>query len=62
MHSAGKRAPSCWKCEARRFLSFRAAAQAALGDPFTVAGTAFKVELAERTIVRILHTVSGIRS
>jgi xanthine dehydrogenase YagS FAD-binding subunit len=42
--------------------TFRAAAQAALGDPFTVAGTAFKVELAERTIVRILHTVSGVRS
>ncbi len=42
--------------------TFRAAAQAALGDPFTVAGTAFKVELAERTIVRILHTVAGVGS
>src|SRR4051794_26250790 len=42
--------------------TFRAAAQSALGDPFTVAGTAFKVELAERTIVRILQTVSGVRS
>src|SRR4051794_29641095 len=42
--------------------TFRAAARAALGDPFTVAGTAFKVELAERTIVRILRTVSGARS
>ena len=42
--------------------TFRAAAQAALGDPFTVAGTAFKVELAQRTIIRILHTVSGVRS
>jgi CO/xanthine dehydrogenase FAD-binding subunit len=42
--------------------TFRAAAHAALGDPFTVAGTVFKVELAERTIVRILHTVSGVRS
>jgi xanthine dehydrogenase YagS FAD-binding subunit len=42
--------------------TFRAAAHAALGDPFTVAGTAFKVELAERTIVRILNTVSGVRS
>jgi CO/xanthine dehydrogenase FAD-binding subunit len=41
--------------------TFRAAARAAIGDPFTVAGTAFKVELAERTIVRILHTVSGVR-
>jgi xanthine dehydrogenase YagS FAD-binding subunit len=39
--------------------TFRAAAQAALRDPFTVAGTAFKVELAQRTIIRILHTVSG---
>jgi xanthine dehydrogenase YagS FAD-binding subunit len=42
--------------------TFRAAAQAALGAPFTVAGTAFKVELAKRTIVRILHDVSGVRS
>jgi CO/xanthine dehydrogenase FAD-binding subunit len=42
--------------------TFQAAAQAALGDPFTVAGTAFKVELAERTIIRVLHTVSGVRS
>ena len=41
--------------------TFRAAARAALRNPFTVAGTAFKVELAERTIVRILHTVSGGR-
>jgi xanthine dehydrogenase YagS FAD-binding subunit len=40
--------------------TFRAAAQAALADPFTVAGTAFKVKLAERTIVRILHAVSGV--
>jgi CO/xanthine dehydrogenase FAD-binding subunit len=42
--------------------TFRAAAQAALRDPFTVSGTAFKVELAQRTIIRILHTVSGARS
>jgi xanthine dehydrogenase YagS FAD-binding subunit len=42
--------------------TFRAAAQAALGDPFTVARTAFKVELAKRTIVRILQTVSGVQS
>jgi xanthine dehydrogenase YagS FAD-binding subunit len=42
--------------------TFRAAAQAALGDPFTVAGTAFKVELAQRTIIRILHTVSEVRA
>jgi xanthine dehydrogenase YagS FAD-binding subunit len=39
--------------------TFRTAAQAALRDPFTVSGTAFKVELAQRIIVRILHTVSG---
>ena len=42
--------------------TFRAAAQVALRDPFTVPGTAFKVELAQRTIIRILHTVSGARS
>ena len=42
--------------------TFRAAAQAALRDPFTVSGTAFKVELAQRTIIRILHTVSGAPS
>jgi CO/xanthine dehydrogenase FAD-binding subunit len=42
--------------------TFRAAAQLALRDPFTVPGTAFKVELARRTIIRILHTVSGARS
>jgi CO/xanthine dehydrogenase FAD-binding subunit len=42
--------------------TFRTAAEAALGDPFTVAGTAFKVELAQRTIVRILQDVSGVRS
>ena len=41
--------------------TFRAAAQAAIRHPFTVPGTAFKVELAKRTIVRILHTVSGVR-
>jgi CO/xanthine dehydrogenase FAD-binding subunit len=42
--------------------TFRAAAEAAIRDPFTVPGTAFKVELAKRTIVRILQTVSGVRS
>jgi xanthine dehydrogenase YagS FAD-binding subunit len=42
--------------------TFRAAAQAALRDPFTVSGTAFKVGLARRTIIRILHTVSGAPS
>jgi len=40
--------------------TFRAAAEAAVQDPFTVPGTAFKVELAKRTIVRILQTVSGV--
>jgi CO/xanthine dehydrogenase FAD-binding subunit len=40
--------------------TFRAAAQAALRAPFTVPGTAFKVELAKRTIVRALQTVSGV--
>jgi xanthine dehydrogenase YagS FAD-binding subunit len=38
---------------------FRSAAEAAIQDPFTVPGTAFKVELAKRTIVRILQTISG---
>jgi CO/xanthine dehydrogenase FAD-binding subunit len=42
--------------------TFRAAAQAALRDPFTVAGTAFKIELAQRTIVRILQEASGVQS
>jgi CO/xanthine dehydrogenase FAD-binding subunit len=42
--------------------TFRAAAQVALRDPFTVPGTAFKVELARRTIIRILRTVSGAPS
>jgi CO/xanthine dehydrogenase FAD-binding subunit len=42
--------------------TFRAAAEAALRDPFTVPGTAFKVELAKRTIVRILQTISGVQS
>jgi CO/xanthine dehydrogenase FAD-binding subunit len=39
--------------------TFRAAADAAIRDPFTVAGTAFKVELAKRTLVRMLGTVAG---
>jgi len=37
---------------------FRAAADAAVHDPFTVPGTAFKVELAKHTLVRILETVT----
>jgi CO/xanthine dehydrogenase FAD-binding subunit len=39
--------------------TFRAAAEAAIQDQFTVPGTAFKLELAKRTIVRILRTISG---
>jgi CO/xanthine dehydrogenase FAD-binding subunit len=41
--------------------TFRAAADAAIEEPFTVPGTAFKVELAKRTVVRILQSVSGAR-
>ena len=41
---------------------FQEAAEAAITDPFTVPGTAFKVELAKRTLVRILQTVSGASS
>jgi CO/xanthine dehydrogenase FAD-binding subunit len=41
--------------------TFRSAAEAAIQDPFTVPGTAFKVELAKRTIARILQTISGIQ-
>jgi CO/xanthine dehydrogenase FAD-binding subunit len=37
---------------------FRAAAEAAVHGAFTVPGTAFKVELAQRTIVRVLETLS----
>jgi CO/xanthine dehydrogenase FAD-binding subunit len=40
--------------------AFRSAADAEVVDTFTVAGTAFKVELAKRTLVRQLHTVSGL--
>jgi CO/xanthine dehydrogenase FAD-binding subunit len=39
---------------------FRVAAEAALRDPFTVPGTAFKVELAKRTLVRALQIVTGV--
>ncbi len=38
--------------------AFRAAADAAVRDPFTVPGTAFKVELAKRTLVRALRTAT----
>jgi CO/xanthine dehydrogenase FAD-binding subunit len=39
--------------------NFRAAAEAAVRDPFIVPGTAFKVELAKRTLERALLTVTG---
>jgi CO/xanthine dehydrogenase FAD-binding subunit len=42
--------------------TFRAAAEAAVRDAFTVPGTAFKVELAKRTLVRALHTVTELAS
>jgi xanthine dehydrogenase YagS FAD-binding subunit len=42
--------------------TFRAAAEAAVHHPFTVPGTAFKVELAKRTLIRILQTVTGVRA
>jgi hypothetical protein len=35
-------------------------AEAAVRDPFTVPGTAFKVEPAKRTLVRALQTVTGV--
>ena len=38
---------------------FAAAASAAIADPFTVEGIAFKVPLAERTIIRILEDLSA---
>jgi len=39
-----------------------AAARSAITDPFTVAGTAFKVPLAERTIVRMLQDLTETAS
>jgi len=38
---------------------FAEAAEAAIADPFTVPGTAFKVVLAKRTIVRVLEGLSA---
>jgi xanthine dehydrogenase YagS FAD-binding subunit len=43
-----------------RLEAFRAAAEAALEGVWTVSGTAFKVELAKRTLVRVLETVAGV--
>jgi CO/xanthine dehydrogenase FAD-binding subunit len=40
--------------------TFRAAAEAALQGAWTVPGTAFKVELGKRTLVRALQTVAGV--
>ncbi|QPP06001.1 xanthine dehydrogenase family protein subunit M [Streptomyces bathyalis] len=42
--------------------TFREAAAAAVQGAWTVSGTAFKVELAQRTLVRTLRTVSGVTS
>jgi CO/xanthine dehydrogenase FAD-binding subunit len=42
--------------------SFRAAAEAALEGARPLSGNAFKVELAKRTLVRVLETVSGVES
>jgi xanthine dehydrogenase YagS FAD-binding subunit len=42
--------------------NFRTAAEAALEGARTLPGTAFKVELAKRTLVRTLETVTGGRS
>jgi CO/xanthine dehydrogenase FAD-binding subunit len=40
--------------------TFRAAGEAALQGAWTVPGTAFKVELGKRTLVRALQTVAGV--
>jgi CO/xanthine dehydrogenase FAD-binding subunit len=40
--------------------TFRASAEAALEGAWTVPGTAFKVELGKRTLVRALETVTGV--
>ncbi|MFG2478564.1 FAD binding domain-containing protein [Streptomyces fagopyri] len=41
---------------------FKDAAEATMRDAFTVPGTAFKVPLARRTLVRELQTVSGVKA
>jgi CO/xanthine dehydrogenase FAD-binding subunit len=43
-----------------RLATFRAAAEVALAGAWTVPGTAFKVELGKRTLVRVLQTVAGV--
>jgi xanthine dehydrogenase YagS FAD-binding subunit len=40
--------------------AFRSAAEAALEGSSTVPGTAFKVDLGKRTVIRILQTVAGV--
>ncbi|RVX43811.1 xanthine dehydrogenase YagS FAD-binding subunit [Nonomuraea polychroma] len=42
--------------------TFRAAADAALEGARTLPGTAFKVELAKRTLVRTLETIAGVQA
>lgn len=42
--------------------TYREAAQAAVAGAWTVPGTAFKVDLAQRALVRQLQTVSGVSS
>ncbi|MFF4653742.1 FAD binding domain-containing protein [Streptomyces sp. NPDC001380] len=42
--------------------SFRSAAEAALEGARTLPGTAFKVELAKRTLMRTLESVAGVQS
>jgi CO/xanthine dehydrogenase FAD-binding subunit len=39
--------------------TFRAAAEAAIQDPFVLPGTAFKVELVKRTLVRAMQSITG---
>jgi CO/xanthine dehydrogenase FAD-binding subunit len=41
--------------------TFRVAAEAALQGAWTVPGTAFKVELGKRTLVRVLQTLAGVQ-
>jgi CO/xanthine dehydrogenase FAD-binding subunit len=43
-----------------QLATFQAAAEAALQGAWTVPGTAFKVELGKRTLVRALQTVAGV--
>jgi xanthine dehydrogenase YagS FAD-binding subunit len=66
MGGVGTRPWRAWEAEdvllgsPARTDTFRAAAEAAVQHPFTVPGTAFKVELARRTVVRALQTATGV--